>query len=66
MKFIGRVEEIKIINNEILKNCQSNILIYGRRRIGKSYLINQVLNNYEGIKVYYQCKKIDIKNTLNE
>ena len=66
MKFIGRVEEIKIINNEILKNCQSNILIYGRRRIGKSYLINQVLNNYEGIKVYYQCKKIDIKNTLSE
>lgn len=66
MKFIGRVEEIKLINNEILKNCQSNILIYGRRRIGKSYLINQVLNNYEGIKIYYQCKKIDIKNTLNE
>ena len=66
MKFIGREEEINLINNELLKKNQSNILIYGRRRIGKSYLINQVLNNYEGIKIYYQCKRIDIKNTLNE
>ena len=66
MKFIGREEEINLINNELLKKHQSNILLYGRRRIGKSCLINQVLNNYEGIKIYYQCKKIDIKNTLTE
>lgn len=66
MKFIGRDNEINQINSELTKNNQSNILIYGRRRIGKSYLINQVLNNYAGIKIYYQCKKIDIKNTLKE
>ena len=66
MKFIGRINEINQINKELSKKNQSNILIYGRRRIGKSYLINQALNNYDGIKVYYQCKKIDIKNTLKE
>lgn len=66
MLFIGRDSEIAQINNELAKNNQSNILIYGRRRIGKSCLINQVLNNYSGIKIYYQCKKIDIKNTIKE
>ena len=53
MKFIGRINEINQINKELSKKNQSNILIYGRRRIGKSYLINQALNNYDGIKVYY-------------
>lgn len=66
MKFIGRVDEIKQINNVLSNDNQSNILMYGRRRIGKSYLINHVLNNYSNKKIYYQCKRIDIKNTLSE
>lgn len=66
MNFIGRENEIKQITHELEKNKQSNILIFGRRRIGKSYLINHVLRGYTCKKIYYQCKKIDIKNTLFE
>lgn len=66
MKFIGRFEEIRKINDKLLSTKQENILIYGRRRIGKSFLIKKVLEDFEGIKINYQCKDIAIENTIVE
>ena len=66
MKFIGRIEEIKRINKLINEPKQNNILIYGRRRIGKSFLIKKALENYNGLVIHYQCKDINYSNTLEE
>lgn len=41
--FIGRENEIKIIKEALLSNKQEAILLYGRRRVGKTYLVNEVL-----------------------
>lgn len=50
MEFLNRREEIKIIADE-LKHSQSRfVILYGRRRIGKSALLQQVL---EKKSVYY-------------
>lgn len=51
MKFIGRKIELKKINKLIQKEEFSFALIYGRRRIGKSELVKQVLreNHAKGI-----------------
>ncbi len=58
MRFIGREEQIRRINREIRADENRNILIYGRRRIGKSELIKQVLLRTETKSIYYECKQI--------
>ena len=43
MKFLGRTEQRKKRHRMLEKNHQTVSLIYGRRRVGKSELIKQVL-----------------------
>lgn len=46
MKVAGRIDEIKILNG-LLESEQSEFLaVYGRRRIGKTYLIRQVYDKH--------------------
>ncbi len=49
-KFIGRETEIKNLTNEYNKNGFSFSVIYGRRRVGKSSLINQFISDKKSIK----------------
>ncbi len=41
---IGRAHEIEILNKVILDDSSHFIAVYGRRRIGKTYLIREVYN----------------------
>ena len=43
--FVGRENELKILNRVFLSNRQESVLIYGRRRIGKTELKSCELNN---------------------
>jgi len=45
MRFIGRKKELDILERLRLKNSSSLAVIWGRRRIGKSRLINEFLKN---------------------
>lgn len=63
--FIGRKEELKIIEEFLDSPGQKNILLYGRRRIGKSELLFQVLEG-KSSAVYYECKDTDEMNNLND
>ena len=57
-KFIGRERELARIDNEFAQPEQRNILIYGRRRIGKSELIKQALSRAPQItSIYYECRQ---------
>ena len=58
MKFIGREEQIKKIDKIISKNELSFSLIYGRRRVGKSELVKQVLKKNNVRSFYYECKQV--------
>lgn len=53
--FYGRKNEINKINERINSDKFENILVTGRRRIGKTSLLLKVLNEYEGIKIYYSA-----------
>jgi len=44
MEIVGRIEEIKILREHFQNNESSFLAIYGRRRVGKTYLIRQVYN----------------------
>ena len=57
MKFYGRETERKKLNSMFQTDGQMISLIYGRRRIGKSELIRQVLKETELKSIYYECKQ---------
>ena len=59
--FIGRKEELKTLSKAI-KQTDNATLIYGKRRIGKTTLIKEVLNKTKTSSVYYEC----IKGSLQE
>ena len=56
--FVGRKEELERIQKVISRPGMGTILIYGRRRIGKSELIKQVLKGYSGTGIYYECRQV--------
>lgn len=53
--FVGRENEKKKVN-EFIKNGES-MLLYGLRRVGKTTLIKEVLNNTDKDYLYYECEK---------
>lgn len=64
MKFIGRERERERITREISSDRQSAILVYGRRRVGKSELIKQCLIATSTRGIYYECKETSEQNNL--
>ena len=57
MKFIGRVNEINTLKELYNSDSFESILIYGRKRLGKSELIKESFKNFEGVKIYFECQK---------
>ena len=64
MKVIGRDEEIKKIKEMYKSAAFEALLLYGRRRIGKSELIKHSLQYFKGKKIYYECKQTSEKNNV--
>jgi len=44
-RFINRERELAFLNTEYNKNSSSLVIIYGRRRIGKTALIKNFIKN---------------------
>lgn len=65
MKFIGRKEELKKLNKVISSEEMSFALIYGRRRVGKSELVNQAIAKSKVKKLYYECKQVAQESNVN-
>ena len=50
--FIGREKELKDLTSELSKsNKKTAVLIYGKRRVGKSTLINEVAKTFDGVVI---------------
>ena len=58
MKFIGREEQLSKIEKEIQSDDMRTVLVYGRRRVGKSELIKQALQRTRARSIYYECKQV--------
>lgn len=54
MEFIDRQEDIKRIEAALSREKRQFIVLYGRRRIGKSTLLRKVLNQHHDY-IYYMC-----------
>jgi len=62
-KLIGRESEIKLLNEALKSNSPELIVIYGRRRIGKTFLINQVYKKFIKFEVT-GINNVNLKNQL--
>lgn len=48
-KFIDRVVELATLENEYARDCAAFVVLYGRRRVGKTTLINHFCNDKKAI-----------------
>lgn len=64
MDFIGRVKEIEIINDLFGTDTFEALLIYGRRRVGKSEMIKKSLRDSKLQSLYYECKQTSEMNNV--
>ena len=51
--FIDRAEELLMLENEYGKSAASFVIVYGRRRVGKTALINEFLSRHKGCNLYF-------------
>lgn len=64
--FVGREKELNILNEEVNKQS-SSILIYGKRKIGKTTLINKCcLNRSDKPCIYFECLKDTEEKNVKE
>ena len=54
--FVGRENELTELQSE-LKNWKSKtaVLVYGKRRVGKSTLINRAADSFDGVVINHLC-----------
>lgn len=63
--FQGRKKELLDLHEEFSSEKKSAILIYGKRRVGKSFLIKKALEDFDGIAVNFLCIKSTFKGNLS-
>lgn len=55
--FIGRHKELNELTEKLNNDKFESILLYGRRRIGKTELIKEAAKSFDGTFIYYECKR---------
>ena len=58
MKIAGRKDEIRILLDTIQKDNSEFLAVYGRRRIGKTYLIREVYQE----RIIFECSGLHQKD----
>lgn len=61
--FIGREKELSIIK-EALSKKSASVMVYGKRKIGKTTLITHSLKGDSHKTVYYECLKAPMKDNV--
>ena len=62
--FVGRKEELKAIK-AVLDKRSGSVLVYGKRKVGKTTLILEALKSSKDTTVYYECLKSSMQDNIN-
>ncbi|MCF0261508.1 MAG: ATP-binding protein, partial [Sphaerochaetaceae bacterium] len=62
--FLGRDKELVSIKEQLLSNKKTAILVYGKRRVGKSTLIAEASKNFDGIVISHLCSETTYEGNL--
>ena len=61
--FIGREKGLSILRQELSKE-HAAVMLYGKRRVGKTTLIRMAMAQTAGPAIYYECIKESLKDNL--
>ena len=65
--FIGRKTEIDTLHNQFANNKRTTILLYGRRRIGKTSLIREALKAVnDATVIYHEFHRVTLEQNMVE
>ena len=65
--FLGRENETKQIREELESPGKSVILLYGRRRVGKTALLHEVLKSLKDVTIiYHEFHRITLQQNIGE
>ena len=62
--FYSRVKELNILKNATNSNKRAVVLLYGKRRVGKSTLIKEAMKNYDGVYLNFTCVKSTFQGNM--
>ncbi len=62
--FLGRSRELEKLKKEFNKNAKSASLVYGKRRVGKSMLLQEASKFYNGTLIYHLFTKTTYDGNL--
>ena len=62
--FVGRVEELSKLKEQLNSRDKAAILIYGKRRVGKSTLIAEASKTFNGKVINYMCVQSTLEGNL--
>ena len=62
--FIGRKDELNMLR-ELLNKPSASVMIYGKRKVGKTTLIKKALESSADKFVYYECIKAPIQENID-
>ena len=66
LMFIGRTRELQELSAEITDwNRRTAVLVYGKRRVGKSTLIKEAARNFDGIVINHLCVQSTFEGNLD-
>ncbi len=62
--FVGRLEELETLHH-LLTMSSSSVMIYGKRKVGKTTLIKKALEASFDKKIYYECLKASMQENVD-
>lgn len=60
--FIGREKELTLLQQDYIGKA---VMVYGKRRVGKTTLIQKALENCQHQTVYYECSKAPMQDNID-
>lgn len=63
--FIARKKELEQLSAELNASRKATVLVYGKRRIGKSTLIGEAMKTFDGTVVSYLCAQSTLSGNLD-
>ena len=64
--FLGREKKLSRLKEQFSSQKRTAVLVYGKRRIGKSTLIKEAAEGFDGTVISYLCSKTSYKGNLEE
>ncbi len=63
--FVGRQNELRQIKSLLNNNSKNTIMVYGKRRVGKSALILEAIKDCKYKVIYYECLLTTLQENIN-